>query len=231
MVEETLFLGVGDEAHLKEDGGTCRFEKYPEGGLSHAAVFPIEVSDETFLHLLGKTQGLIHIAVLHQLEHDIGVDGVRIEALVGRFIIRLEFHHGVLAHRHVEVLLHFLGSEDKGLHTTWRFVLRRVRMDGDKEIGVILVGNIRAGLQRNKDIRRACINDVDIGVLLVEFLADLEHQFEVEIFLLGEFPDRSGVFASVTRIQNNRILFLRRQRQNEERKECYKEIFSHIKPI
>ena len=71
LVEETLFLGVGDEAHLKEDRGTCRFEKYPEGGLSHAAVLSIEVSDETFLHLLDKTQGLIHVAVLHLLEHDI----------------------------------------------------------------------------------------------------------------------------------------------------------------
>ena len=198
--------------------------------MSHAAVLSIEVSDETFLHLLGKTQGLIHVAVLHQLEHDIGVNRVRVKALVGRFIIRLEFHHGVLTHRHVEILLHFLGSEDEGLHASRGFVLRRVGMDGDKEVGVILVGNIRAGLQRDEDIRRACINDVDIGVLLVEFLANLEHELEVEIFLLGEFPDRSGVFASVTRIQNDGILFLRRQRQNEERKECYKKIFSHIKP-
>ena len=184
LVQETLFFGVGDEAHLKEDGRTGSFEKYPEGGLPHAAVFPVEMPDEAFLYLLGKMQGLIHITVLHEFEHDIGVDGVRIETLVGCFIIRLELHYGVLTHRHVEVFLHFLGSEDEGLHATRRFVLRRVGMDGDKEVCVILVGYIRAGLQRDEDIRRAGINDVDVGVLFVEFLANLEHELEVKIFLL-----------------------------------------------
>ena len=184
LVQETLFFGVGDEAHLKEDGRTGCFEKHPEGGLPHAAIFPVEVSDEAFLDLLGKTQGLIHIAVLHEFEHDIGVDRVRIETLVGCFIIRLEFHYGVLTHRHVKVFLHFLGSEDKGLHATRRFVLRRVGMDGDKEVCVILVGYIRTGLQRDEDIRGTGINDVDVRVLFVEFLADLEHELEVKIFLL-----------------------------------------------
>jgi hypothetical protein len=100
-------------------------------------------------------------------------------------------------------------------------------MDGDKEVCVILVGYIRAGLQRDEDIRGTGINDVDVGGLFVEFLADLEHELEVKIFLLGEFPDRSGVFASMPGIQNDGILFLRCQRQEEKRKECYKKIFPH----
>ena len=57
-------------------------------------------------------------------------------------------------------------------------------MDGDEQVGIGFVGDIRTLLQGDEDIRGACIDDVDIGVLLLKQLAHLERKSQVEVLLL-----------------------------------------------
>ena len=212
-IQVFLLFGVGDEAHLEEDSRAGGLEQHPERSLLYAAVGAVEVADEMLLHLRRELQRLIHEVILHQLEHDIGVDGVGVKTLIGGLVVRLEFHHGVLAHRYVEVLLRLLRSEDEGLHTLGVLVLRGVCMDGDKEVGIVLVRDVGAGLQRNEHIRRAGIDDVQIGVLLLEQSAHFEHERQVQVFLLRELTYRTRVFTAVTGIEHHRVPFRRHHRQ------------------
>ena len=171
------------------------------------------------------------MAVLHQFEHDVGVDGVRVKALIGRLVVRLEFHNGVLAHGDIEVLLHFFGTEDESLDAARCLGFGRVGMDGNEQVRVVLVGYVGALLERNEHIRSTCEDHFDIGVLLFEQFADLERQFEIEIFLLGDASDGTGIFSSVTGVEDDGITFGSHHRQPEEENYEKKQLFSHFKPI
>ena len=174
------------------------------------------MSDKALLDLFGKTKRLIHIAVLHEFEHDIGVNRVRIEALVSRVVVRLQFDHRILPHGHVKVRFHSVGTKDESLYTPRFFFLRRIGMDGDKEVSVRFIGNIRALLERNEDIRWAGIYDVHIGILLIDLFSHRQYQLEVEVFLLREFPHRTRVFSAVPGIKNESIRFLRHEGKRQE---------------
>ena len=156
---------------------------------------------------------MIHITVLHQFEHDIGVNRVGVEALIGSLVIRLELHHGVLSHSDIQVLLHLLRSEDESLHAAGRFVFSSVGMDRKEEVSVILVRYVCARLERNKDICRTGINDLHIRVALVDLFAYLEHELEVKVFLLREPSYSACILAAMTGIEDERIGFLRPHRQ------------------
>ena len=153
LIEVALLLRVGDKSHLEKDRRTGGLEQHPESRLAYSPVLAIEMPYKTFLHLLGELQRLVHVGVLHQFEHDIGVNGVRVKSLVSRLVIGLEFHHRVLAHRDIEVRLHPVGTEDKSLHSLCSFRFGGISVNRDKEVRVSLIRNIRAGLQRNKHIR------------------------------------------------------------------------------
>ena len=213
-IQEFLLVGIGDEAHLEEDSRTCGLEQHPERSLLYTAVRAVKMAHEMLLHLGRELQGLIHEIILHQLEHDIRIDGIGVKAMIGCFIVRLELHHGVLAHGDIEVFLRFLGTEDEGLHAFGVLILRSIGMDGDKEVGIVLIRDIGAGLQRNEDVRGAGIDDIQIRVLLFEQRADLEHQGEVEIFLLREPPYRTRVFTAMPGIKHHGVALRRHERED-----------------
>ena len=124
------------------------------------------MSDETFLYLFRELEGLIHKTILHQFKHDIGVDRIRVKALIGCFVIGLKFHHGILAHGNIKVLLHIVGTEDKCLHPFDGRGLRSVGMNREEEVGLGFVGYVGTCLQGNKDISIARIDHFYLGVLL-----------------------------------------------------------------
>ena len=213
LVEKRLFLGIGDETHLKQYRRTSGLEQHPERRLTHAAVLAVEVPDEAVLYLRSKLQRLVHVTVLHQFEHDIRVNRIRVKTLVGRFVVRLQFHHRVLTHRHVQVRLHLLRSENERLHAAGSFGLRRIGMNRDEQVGIRFVGDVGAGLQRDEHIGGTGINHLHIGILLFEQLTDFEHQTQVEVFLFGHLTDSSRVLTAVSGIQHHGITRLCHQRQ------------------
>ena len=218
LIQIAFLLGVGDKSHLEEDGRASCFEKYPERSLLHASVRAVEMSHKAFLDLLRELKGLIHETILHQFEHYIGVNRVRIEALIGRFIVRLQFHHGILAHGDIEVLLHFLGTEDKSLDSFGVLGRRGVGMYGDKEVRVVFVRDVRACLEGDKDVRGARIYHFHVRILLIQELSHLEDEGEVEVFLFREPPYRSGVFSSMPGIEDDGVVRLSRACGEGEKK-------------
>ena len=176
LVQIAFFLRIRDKAHLKEDGRASRFEQHPERCLLHAPVGTVEMTDKAFLHLLRELERLVHETVLHQLEHNIRINGIGVETLISGLIIRLQFHHSILTHRHVEVFLHLLRSENEGFHTFGFLAGRSVRVDGDKEVRVVLVGYIRARLERNKLIRCTGIYHFHVRILLFQQFSHFEDE-------------------------------------------------------
>ena len=231
LVEVFLFLGIGDESHLKEDRRACRLEQHPESRLAHTAILAVEVSDETFLHLFSEKKRLLHVTVLHQFEHDIGVDGVRVKTLIGRLVVRLQLHHGVLAHSDIQVLLHLIRTKDEGLHAPRFFLVRRVGMDRDEQVGIVLIRDIGAGLQGHKHVGRTGIHDVDLRILLYEQFTHFERQLQVQIFLIRELTDSSGVLSAMPGIEHDGVLFLRQHWQAKQHHQQYIYPFSHNTPI
>ena len=230
FIHKPLFFRVGDKAHLKEDGRASGLEQHPESSLAYTSISPIEMSDKALLDLLSHAQGLIHIAVLHQLEHDIGVNRVGVKALIGCLVIRLELHDRILPHGYVEVRFHSIGTEDESLHTPRFFFLRRVGMDRDEEVSVRFIGNVRTLLERDKDICRTGIYDVHIGILLIDLFSHRQYQLEVEVFLLGEFSHRARVFSAVSGVEDEGIGLLRHKGERQESCQQYMYNFSHSKP-
>ena len=174
----------------------------------HAAVRTVEMAHKMFLYLCSELQRLVHEVILHQFEHDIRIDGVRVEALIGSLIVRLEFHHGILTHGYVEVFLRFLISEDEGLYAFGGFVLRGVGVNGDEQVGIILIGDVRALLQGDEDVGRTRIDDVHVRVLLLQQPSHFEREGKVEILLLRESSYCPRVLSSVPCIKDDGIGFV-----------------------
>ena len=230
FIHKPLFFRVGDKAHLKEDGRASGLEQHPESSLAYASISPIEMSDKALLDLLSHAKRLIHIAILHQLEHDIGVNRVGVKALIGCLVIRLELHDRILPHGHVKVRFHSVGTKDESLYTARFFFLRRVGMDGDEEVGIRFIGNVRTLLERDKDIGRAGIYDIDVGILLIDLFSHRQYQLEVEVFLLREFSHRARVFSAVPGVEDECIGLLRHKGERQESCQQYMYNFSHSKP-
>ena len=104
-------------------------------------------------------------------------------------------------------------------------------MKGDEEVRVVLVGNVRALLQGDKDIRRTRIHHFDVRILLFEFLPDLESQLEVEVFFFGKTSDCPGVFSSMSRVEDDGITIFRKKRQSHANGQQCKQEFTHNKAI
>ena len=103
-------------------------------------------------------------------------------------------------------------------------------MDRDEQVGIRFVGYVRTGLQGNEHIGRTGIYHFDIGVALCDELTHLEHKREVQIFLLGEFPDSSGILTSMTCVKHNSIWLLCPHRPAHQQCHYYIETFLHTTP-
>ena len=89
LVQEPLLFGVGDKAHLEQYRRTSGLEQHPECRLTNTSILAVQMPYEPLLHLLGEQQRLLHVAVLHQLEHYIRVDRVGVKTRIGRFVVGL----------------------------------------------------------------------------------------------------------------------------------------------
>ena len=92
-------------------------------------------------------------------------------------------------------------------------------MDRDEQVGIRFVGYVGTLLERNEDVGRTGIDDLDVGILLFEQLSDLEHEFEVEIFLFGDLTDSPGILAAVPGIKHHGVVGLCHHRQGVGRAE------------
>ena len=190
------------------------------------------------LNKRSKVKRLIHIRVLHQLKHDIRINRVRVEALVSRLVVRLQLDDGILPHRYIKVLLHLVRSQNKRLNPLRRFRFRRVSMNADKQIRFMLIHYVCAFLQGQKDIRRACINEIDLREVFLDELPCQQRHIKVQILLIRNPPYCTCIFPAVSGIYHHgeRLIRLlctsndRRKQKAQARKRIYieKRIELHI---
>ena len=104
-------------------------------------------------------------------------------------------------------------------------------MDRDEQVGIVLIRDIGAGLQGHKHVGRTGIYDVDLRILLYEQFTHFERQLQVQIFLIRELTDSSGVLSAMPGIEHDGVLFLRQHRQAKQHHQQYIYPFSHNTPI
>ena len=77
-------------------------------------------------------------------------------------------------------------------------------MDRDKEVGLVLIGNLRTPIQLNKLIRLAGIHHLDIWTILLHQSAEGQRHLQREVLLLGYSSHGTGIASTMTSIDNQR---------------------------
>ena len=105
--------------------------------------------------------------MLHHLKRYVAFSRRRIEPLIGRRVVRFQFHHCILAHSYTEIRFAALKSESidrSSVHACEhrRFLVDRVGMYRNENIGMLTVGHVSTSLKSDKGVIAACHDDIDI---------------------------------------------------------------------
>ena len=84
---------------------------------------------------------------------------------------------------------------------------QRVGVDGDKEVGLGIVGNLGTTIQGDEDIRLARIDHLHVRATLLNEAAQLEGHVQVDVLLLGDFPYGTGVVPAVPGVDDDCKIF------------------------
>ena len=75
-------------------------------------------------------------------------------------------------------------------------------MHGNKEIGLIAIGNIGTALECDENIALSRINDTHIRTILFDQSTKGQGNIKINIFLFGERTNGTGIFSAVTGIDH-----------------------------
>ena len=81
-------------------------------------------------------------------------------------------------------------------------------MDGDKQVCLVLVGNVSTGMQGNEDIGLAGIDDLYIRAVLLHQLTKSQRHIQVDGFLLGNLTYGTSIIATMSGINDQRKMFI-----------------------
>ena len=81
-------------------------------------------------------------------------------------------------------------------------------MNREEQVGFVLVGYVRARLERNKHIRRTGIYHLDVRIILLKQFTRTESETQVEVFLLGNSTHSARILAAVTGVNHYCIGFV-----------------------
>ena len=178
-----LFFSIAQKSHFNQHARTRRLQEHPKSSLSHSSIGTLERTCKLILNQFGKLQTLIYILTLHQFENDITINGIRVKSLINSLIF-LKCHHRVLTHRHIQIVLHTIHTQEESLRTTCITILSSVCVNANKKISMILISYIRTLLQRQKHIRIASEHYIDFWILSLDFCSKLLCHRKIEILLL-----------------------------------------------
>ena len=80
-------------------------------------------------------------------------------------------------------------------------------MHGDKEVGLVAIGNIGTRVQGDKDIGLSRIDDFHVRAVALYQPAEAQGNVQVDGFLFGQPAYSPSVMASMTRVDDQRKLF------------------------
>ena len=137
-----LFVLVGDETKFDKDAGHGHFVKHPEAGLLHLAVAEVGAFQQVLLHFGSQLDGTLQIGTAIEREDNIRFRRIGVEITVLVLVILFQKHGGILLTGHIEAGLRLMETHHKGFDSVGRLVVAGVAMDGDEEVGMLVVGNL-----------------------------------------------------------------------------------------
>ena len=220
--EILLLVGRGDKTEFGQHRGHRGIAEYEETSLVHALVFAACVVLVLTLNESRQFHALLHVLVLHQFKDDVTLHLLGVEALVRFLVACLVGDDTVLALGHFEIGFRAGHTESIGLRPLNGLVFpRRIGVDGDKEVGLVLVGNIHTALQGQEYIGLARVDNFHVGAVAFDQSSEGQGHVEIDILLLGDGSHGTRVVPSMAGINHQhklaRILVgLHRQRGAEE---------------
>ena len=132
--------------------------------------------------------------------------------MIRLLIILLQENHRVLALGHLKVLQHTslltrplthakrIGLETMSRTPSWQ----GIDMNGDKEVGLVLVGNLCPAVQLHKTVCLSGIDHFDIRTVALHHSAESQRITQCQVLLLRDSPHCSGIMSAMPRINNQR---------------------------
>ena len=77
-----------------------------------------------------------------------------------------------------------------------------VGVDGDKQVGLVLVGNVGTRMQRNKHVRLAGVYHLHVRTVLFHQFTEGQRHIQVDGLLLGNLAHCASVIATVSGIND-----------------------------
>ena len=222
-IEELLFGGGRDKSQFDEAAGHRRLPEHEESRLLHPLVGSCRRSACALLHHLGQFDTLCHILVLKELEHDIALRRTRVESLVVLLVVFFYQNHRVFSLCHIKVVgrpvhtkgicfqSHSLCSLGQG-----------IGVDGDKEVGLVAVGDIGTLVERDENIGLTSVYYVNAGTIVFHETSEGESNVEIDILLLGKSAKSSGVMPSMSSVDDEREALLGSQGHSEREYQHYR---------
>ncbi len=144
------------------------------------------------LNVFGKFFGLINLFRPRDFLHQI------------LQVVHAILRRSVLPRRHFHRFRRPLQVQVVRLNAARRVVPARIRMNGNKQVGLGLVGNIRPLFQRNKRIVRTRVHHVRARQALLDDFPQPQRHIQAQVFLhQASWANRSGIVAAVACIDHD----------------------------
>ena len=111
-------------------------------------------------------------------------------------------------------------THHEGLDSVGGLVIGGVAMDGDEEVGMLVVGHLGTVVKRDEHVGFAGIEDIHIGTVFRDELSKFEGHREGDILLFSFAPHSAGVLAAVSGINHNPADTILRLRESLNVKKC-----------
>ena len=212
-VHITLLVTRRDKAALHQTARHRRQTEHRQVILLCTHILTSRCLTDISLHIFSQFHTVLHVLVLNELKHDITLGRVRIVSLIGLFIVFLQQDHSILTLSNLKVLQHtchltcpFACSQGIGLEAMSYFPLRQgVDMDGDKQVGLILIGDLCATVEFDKGVGLTGIDYLHAGTVLFYHTSEGQGILQCQVLLLHlTLTDGTRVTAAMSGIDHQR---------------------------
>ena len=202
-VQVFFFVRRSDKAQFYQAARHITFSEDEKPGLMYAFVDAAGRRTDRVLYQPCQFDALLHVRILHELEHDIAFRRFRVETLVSLLVSCFHRDDGVLAHGNVQVVLRTVHTQCVNLKALGIMAWHNgIGVDGDEQVCLCLVGNVSTLVQRNEDITSAGVDYIHVWQVLLDISAEGKSNVQVDVLLFRESTEGTGVMSAMPGINN-----------------------------
>ena len=170
----------------------------------HASVHPFAGAAELLLHQRGEAHALRHVFVLHELEDDVRLRRVGIEPGIACLIVVFVEDDGVFAFGYFQIGFGFGQPQRPCGGSSRRMVsCQGIGVDGDEQVRLGFIGNLRPAVESDKHIPLAGVDDLHVRAVLLYQTPYGQGNFQVDVLLFRDAADGSRVMSSVSGVDDH----------------------------